>query len=458
MSMRILNRSFSGGEITPELFGRLDLPKVQESLALCRNFIALPHGPVVNRPGTEFVKEVRDSTQATRLIPFSYNNEQTFAIELGAGYFRFHTQAATLAYAAPAAYNAATTYNPGDMASSGGSNYYCIASTTGNAPPNATYWYALPSDLTYEIPNPYAAADLMDIHYTQSADVLTLCHPNHPIMELRRYGATNWQLNIVGFTPTISAPSGSGTAGASNTYSYVVTAYSGTSVGGIALPVYESLPFSAASCTNDLTEAGAYNTLTWNPVVGAWGYNVYRQVSGTYYFIGAANGTAFKDDSSRNTTTRVPPVAGSGTLPPGSLMTTPTVATGFTNVTVTATGTGAASYKYVATAIGAGGSESYMSNVAACTNNLATSGNFNTITVPAVGGATRYNIYKYSNGIYGYIGQLGDGNTFVDNNITPDISITPPLYETSMSAPGDYPAAVAYYQQRRIFAGSANQS
>jgi hypothetical protein len=57
----------------------------------CRNFITLPHGPAINRPGTEFVREVKTSANATRIIPFSYNNVQTFCIELGAGYFRWHT-------------------------------------------------------------------------------------------------------------------------------------------------------------------------------------------------------------------------------------------------------------------------------------------------------------------------------------------------------------------------------
>jgi hypothetical protein len=80
--------------------------KRQEGLALCRNFITLPHGPAINRPGTEFVREVKTSANATRLIPFSYNNIQTFIIELGAGYFRWHTNAATLSYANGAAYAA----------------------------------------------------------------------------------------------------------------------------------------------------------------------------------------------------------------------------------------------------------------------------------------------------------------------------------------------------------------
>jgi hypothetical protein len=54
----------------------------------------------------------------------------------------------------------------------------------------------------YEIPNPYAAADLFDIHFVQSADVLTLVHPSYAPLELRRLGATNWQTS----NPLFSAP------------------------------------------------------------------------------------------------------------------------------------------------------------------------------------------------------------------------------------------------------------
>jgi hypothetical protein len=38
------------------------------------------------------------------------------------------------------AYNGATAYAVDDVVSSSGSSYVCIAATTGNAPPNATYW------------------------------------------------------------------------------------------------------------------------------------------------------------------------------------------------------------------------------------------------------------------------------------------------------------------------------
>src|SRR6056300_800577 len=38
------------------------------------------------------------------------------------------------------AYSGATAYVVDDVVESSGSSYICIAATTGNAPPNATYW------------------------------------------------------------------------------------------------------------------------------------------------------------------------------------------------------------------------------------------------------------------------------------------------------------------------------
>lgn len=333
MSNRSFTRSFGGGELTPEFYGHIDDAKFQTGLGLCRNFIVLPHGPVANRPGTAFVRAVKDSTKRTRVISFSYSTSQTFVLELGAGYFRFHTQGATLLAGSPAAYNGATAYTVGSLVSSGGINYYCILATTGNAPPNATYWYAMPTNGVYEIPNPYAEADLFDIHFVQSADVLTLVHPNYAPMELRRYGATNWQLATIVFASTLTAPTG---------------------------------------------------------------------------------------------------------------------------VTATNTGAGATTYSYKVTAVGSTGlEEGLTSSAATCTNNLLTTGNYNTINWSAVSGAQRYNVYKQSNGLYGYIGQT-DALTFKDDNITADIGKTPPIASTPFTGAGNYPGAVSYYEQRRDFAGTIN--
>jgi hypothetical protein len=50
----------------------------------------------------------------------------------------------TVAKSVPA-WSAARTYAIGEVVSLSGTNYYCIAATTNNTPPNATYWYALPA-------------------------------------------------------------------------------------------------------------------------------------------------------------------------------------------------------------------------------------------------------------------------------------------------------------------------
>lgn len=100
--------------------------------------------------------------------------------------------------------------------------------------------------------------------------------------------------------------------------------------------------------------------------------------------------------------------------------------------------------------------ESLISASATCSNNLFDTGASNAIGWSAVTGALRYNVYKKSNGLWGYLGQAS-GTSFTDDNITPDISKTPPENNNPFAAPGDYPGAVTYFEQRRCFAGTINK-
>lgn len=302
---RTFQRSFAGGEVTPELFGRIDDAKFQSGLALCRNFVTKPHGPAENRAGFRFVREVKDSTKKVKLIPFTFSTTQTMILEFGPGYIRFHTQGATLLAGSPAAYSGGTAYVVGDLVSSGGVNYYCIANTTGNAPPNATYWYPLPS-VAYEIPTSYAEADLFDLHHVQSADVLTIVHPNYPPRELRRLGATKWTLVPITFGSPISAP-GSVTATATGhttakyTYKYVVTALDSEGTG-------ESVASSEASASGNLFETGGIVTIAWGAVSGASRYNVYKLQGGLFGYIGQTAGTSIVDDNIAADLSKTPPI------------------------------------------------------------------------------------------------------------------------------------------------------
>ena len=338
---RNFKQAFSGGEISPEMFGRIDDSKYQQGAATMRNFIAKPQGPAENRPGFAFVKEVKDSTKAVRLMSFTFSTVQTMVIEMGDQYFRFHTQGSTLNYSNGAAWNSGTSYAVGDIALYNGVNYYAKTAHSNSQPPNATNWYALPADMTYEIPSPYLEAELFDIHYVQSADVLTIVHPSHAPRELRRLGATQWELKTINFGSPIASPT------------------------GVAASAY--IPASA-STNPDTYEAHVY-------VVTAIGSNLI-------------------DESSQS-------------------------ATGAVN------------------------------------NNIFVTGAKNTITWNAVSGAARYRVYKEQAGVYGFLGETAS-TTIVDSNIAPDFSRTPPVYDNPFPSSNNFPGAVSYFEQRRVFAGTNN--
>jgi hypothetical protein len=187
-------RSFVGGEVTPEFFARFDDIKNQTGLATCRNAIVKPHGPVANRGGLRFIAKAKNAatTTAVRVIPFVYSSDQSVVIEVGPGYFRFFTLGAAI-----------------------------MDPVTPTIP--------------YEVANPYAAADLAQIKFVQSNDVMTLTHENYPPAELKRLGATDWTYTPISFASKLTPPTGvSATAkpattspGTPTLQSYVVTAVNG---------------------------------------------------------------------------------------------------------------------------------------------------------------------------------------------------------------------------------------
>jgi len=111
---------------------------------------------------------------------------------------------------------------------------------------------------------------------------------------------------------------------------------------------------------------------------------------------------------------------------------------------------------YVVTAVASDGiQQSATSTPVSMLNNLYVTGSYNTLSWAAVAGAYTYYVYKLKNGLYGFIGQTPK-LTFSDTNIGVDMSITPDIYDPVFGAALDYPGAVSYYQQRRIFAGTNN--
>ena len=80
--------TFTAGEISPRLEGRVTIEKYREGLSELTNMIVQPHGGVTRRPGTEYLGEVKNSSNATRLIPFEFKTADTYALEFGDQYMR----------------------------------------------------------------------------------------------------------------------------------------------------------------------------------------------------------------------------------------------------------------------------------------------------------------------------------------------------------------------------------
>lgn len=339
MSRQSYQRSFGGGEIAPELFGRLDLTKNQTGLAKCLNFIVLAHGPLENRPGWEYTIETKDSTKESALLPFIYNTTQSYVLEFGDQYLRIHTQGGTVLSAAQNI-TGITRANPGVLTYSGadpangawvyltgilgmtqlngryvkvtnvnaGANTFEIATIHGGAALDTTTYTAYSSAGTmspvYEITTPYLEADLFDLHITQSNDVLTIVHPSYQQRHLSRVSASSWTLATFTLAPTIgtpAAPTVVATGAGAISYSYVTTAVASDGL-------EESLQSAATAANNDLTVAGQYNTITPAAVSGAVRYNVYRLLSGLYGYIGQTDGSAFRDTNFQPDLTQTPPL------------------------------------------------------------------------------------------------------------------------------------------------------
>ena len=152
VSVQLTN--FTAGELSPRLDGRNDLSKYPSGCKTLENFIVYPHGSAARRSGTQFISEVKTSANKTRLVPFEFSTTQTYILEFGNQYIRI--------------------YKDKGQVQSGGS--------------------------AVEIATPYLTAELFDIKFAQSADVMYIVHPNHAARKLSRTSHINWTLTQIDFT------------------------------------------------------------------------------------------------------------------------------------------------------------------------------------------------------------------------------------------------------------------
>ena len=173
----LIQPSFSTGELSPKMLGRVDFPKYLAGAEKLTRFMPLPHGGITKTPGTKYQAPTKFANKDTRLIRFVFSSVQAYQLEFGDQYIRIHI-------------------SEGLVESSPG--------------------------VAYEVVTPYLEADLRNIQFAQSADVLFLVCKGYPPKVLSRTGLTSWtfgdyafedgpylDINITATTLTPSAVSGS---------------------------------------------------------------------------------------------------------------------------------------------------------------------------------------------------------------------------------------------------------
>lgn len=154
---RKLITNFSKGELSPLIEGRPDLAAYFEGGLRIENWTLLRQGGLRRRPGLRFIAEVKDSSKDTLIFPFEFSVDDAFVVEVGDAYFRFYKNRAQL-------------------------------TTSAGGP-------------AVEVVSPYTEAQLRNVHFTQSADVLFLFHELVQQRRLNRVSDTNWTVSTITANP-----------------------------------------------------------------------------------------------------------------------------------------------------------------------------------------------------------------------------------------------------------------
>ncbi len=224
--------NFTGGELSPRLDGRNDLTKYAAGCKTLENFVVYPHGAAARRPGTTFVAEVANSANKTRLIPFEFSTTQTYMLEFSNLKMRVYKDRGSvlegdktisaITKANPAVVTATGHgYSNGDevvisgvvgmtevngkrfLVANKATNTFELTNKDGtniNSSSFTTYTSGGVANKVFEITTPYTTAQLFDLKFAQSADVMYITHPSHEVEKLSRTAHTSWTLTDVDFT------------------------------------------------------------------------------------------------------------------------------------------------------------------------------------------------------------------------------------------------------------------
>lgn len=222
-----IQTNLTAGEISEKIFGRVDVTKYENGAEQIQNWIVTPPGGAQRTPGTYYVGQTREATGTGRLIPFQFSTSQTYMMEFSDGKIRFYRNQGRIVEtavsitgitkASPGVVTAAAHgYSNGDsvvLSDIGGmtelnGREFKVANVAANTfeltdmqtdadidtSGFTTYTSGGDSEKIYEITQPYADADLNDLHYAQTADVMYIVHQDYSPRKLTRTGHTAWTL------------------------------------------------------------------------------------------------------------------------------------------------------------------------------------------------------------------------------------------------------------------------
>jgi hypothetical protein len=305
VATNLIQTSFFGGELSPSLYGMVDLAKYKSATALMRNFFADYRGGTSSRFGTEYVIQAFKSDFPVRLITFQASFNTSFIMEFGELYVRFHTLGGPVIETPVAitgvniagSFTSTATYAAGDwvfISGVGGvnginGNYYII--TNSASPYTVTDLYGNPpvwsgaftsggtAARIFTLPSPYHAVDLALVKFAQNVQFMVFCHQNYPTYLLTFGGPTSWTFAPVVFGATVATPATpnitqttNGGVGSLLSYIYGVTAVDKN--GQESAPALA--PFTNKGDINSTVTPLHTNVITWPAVPGAVSYNIYR--------------------------------------------------------------------------------------------------------------------------------------------------------------------------------------
>jgi len=154
----IIQTNFTAGELSPRLYGRIDIERYNNAVKRMRNMTPVIHGGAKDRGGWLYKAPTKHADKRAVLVPFVFNIDQSYMLEFGDQYMRVFMDGAQ------------------------------VESSPG---------------VPYEISSPFTEAMLANIDFEQAADTMFITHEEVPTQRLRRFGHALWDLSP---TPFIVEP------------------------------------------------------------------------------------------------------------------------------------------------------------------------------------------------------------------------------------------------------------